>query len=163
MKIVFAFLVLWSSSAFSFVGFHCIPSLRETRMQVLVQNEEVQVLVVNPSGYAFMPQFDGPNSVFNISFNKMQGEDLKDLGDSFFFSWPKSACQIDSDKFTVSCRSEAKLAVNGIKAFGLTTTEVIEKYEGETYEKRKFRLSLEQSNIYFVTLQFDTKSCAKFN
>ena len=163
MKFIFTILVLLSSTAFSYEGFHCVPSMRETRMQVLMQNDEVQVLVVNPSGYTFMPQFDGPHSVFNISFNKMQGEDLKELGDSFIFSWPKSSCQIDSEKFTISCRSEAKVAVKGIKSFGLTTTEVTEKYENETYEKRKFRLSLEQSNVYFVTLEFGTNSCEKLN
>jgi hypothetical protein len=163
MKLLITSLILFTSTAFSYEGFHCVPSMRETRMQVLVQNDEVQVLVVNPAGYEFMPQFDGPHSIFNISFNKMQGEDLKDLGDSFVFAWPKSACQIDSDKFTVSCRSEAKAAVKGIKSFGLTTTEVTEKYESETYEKRKFRLSLEQGNVYFVALQFDTKFCSKFN
>ncbi len=161
MKLIFTILFFLSSTAFSYEGFHCVPSMRETRMQVLVQKDEVQVLVVNPSGYSFMPQFDGPNSVFNISFNKMQGEDLKELGDSFAFVWPKSSCQVDSQKFTISCRSEAKVSVKGIKSFGLTTTEVAETYEGETYEKRKFRISLEQSNLYFVTLQFDTKTCEK--
>lgn len=162
MKLIFVALVLFSSGAFSYEGFQCVPSLRETRIQVLVQNDEVQMLVVNPSGYNFMPQFDGPNSVFNISFNKMQGEDLKELGDSFIFSWPKSACRVDSEKFIISCGGEAKVAIKGVKSFGITTTEVVEKHENETYEKRKFRLSLEKNNIYFVALQFDTKSCAKF-
>lgn len=163
MKWIFLFLMSASINAYSYEGFRCIPSLRETRFQVLVQKEEVQLLVVNAMGYEFMPQFDGPQSVFNFSFNKMQGEDLKDLGDSFIFSWPKEACQVDSDKFIVNCRGEAKTAVKNIKSFGLTTTEITEKYDGQVYEKRKFRLSLEQGNIYFIALQFDTKSCEKFN
>lgn len=163
MKLAFVLSFLFTSFGFAYEGFHCVPSLRDTRLQVLVQNDEVQVLVINPSGYSFMPQFEGPHSVFNISFNKMQGEDLKELGDSFFYSWPKESCKIDSEKFIVTCRSEAKTAVKGIKSYGISTSEIIEKYEDETYEKRKFRFSLEQSNLYFVTLQFEKKSCEKFN
>ena len=160
---VFLLLALNISIAQAYEGFRCIPSMRETRIQVLVQGEEIQFLVINAMGYDFMPQFDGPSSVFNISFNKMQGEDLKDLGDSFTFSWPKESCKLDSKHFTISCRSEAKALVKSVKSYGVTTTEVTEKYENETYEKRRFRLSLEKDNMYFVSLQFDTKFCEKFN
>jgi len=147
----------------AYEGFRCFPSLRETRIQVLAQNDEIQVLVNNGAGYDFMPQFEGPNSVFNLSFNKMQGEDLKDLADSFTFAWPKDQCKLDTENFTVSCRSEAKASVKSVKSFGITTTEILEKYEDEKYEKRKFRMSLEKDNFYFVSLVFDTKSCSKFN
>lgn len=146
----------------SFEGFRCIPSMRETRVQVLVQKDEVQLSITNPMGYDFMPQFDGAQSIFNFSFNKMQGEDLKDLGEFFTFSWLKESCKLDSENFTVNCRSQAQADVKGIQSFGLTTTEITEKYDGESYEKRKFRLSLEKGNIYFVSLEFDKKSCEKF-
>lgn len=163
MKSVLISWMLFSMNAYSYEGFRCMPSMRETRMQVLIQNEEVQVLVVNPTGYDFMPQFEGPQSVFNISFNKMQGEDLKDLGDSFTYSWPKEACQLDVEKFILNCRSQAKAAVNNVKSFGLTTSELSEKYDGQATEKRKFRFSLEQGNTYFVSLQFDMKACTRLN
>ena len=147
----------------AYEGFRCFPSVKETRLQVLVQEKDIQILVVNGMGYDFMPQFDGPSSIFNIAFNKMQGEDLKSLGDSFTFYWPKESCKIDSENFTVNCRTEAATTVKDIKSFGLTTTEVTEKYDGQTSEKRKFRFSLEKDNIYFVSLEFNTSSCQKFN
>ena len=160
---LFIGLYLISFSATAYEGFLCVPSIRESRIQVLVVKDDIQVLVNNPSGYDFMPQFDGPSSIFNISFNKMQGEDLKELGDSFSFQWPKTACQLDVEQFTVSCRSEAANLVKSIRSFGITTTEVTEKYDGEIYQKLKFRLSLEKDNLYFVSLQFNKKSCQKFN
>ncbi len=160
---LFIFFSLFYSVAPAYVGFRCVPSMRESRLQVLEVSDEIQILVTNPMGYNFMPQFDGPSSTYNISFNKMQGEDLSSLGDSFSFSWPKESCKLDSAKFTLTCQSEAKQEFRSIKSYGFTTTEVTEKYNDVIYEKRKFRLSLEKVNMYFVTFQFDTKNCEKFN
>lgn len=154
---------LFGALASAYEGFRCIPSMRETRIQVLVVDQNIQILVNNGMGYNFMPQFDGPSSIFNLSFNKMQGEDLKDLGDSFMFNWPKSACVLNTDRFTIVCRSEASNQVKSIKSFGITTAEITEKYEQDVYEKRRFRLALEKDNIYFVALEFNSKSCEKFN
>jgi hypothetical protein len=162
MKIYLLILSL-ASSAQAYEGFHCVPSARETHFQVLVQEKNIEVTVTNSMGYEMMPQFDGPSSIFNISFNKMQGEDLKDLGQFFTFTWPKADCKIDNELFTIQCRSEAQNTVKSVKSYGLTTTEVSEKYEDEKYEKRKFRFSLEKDNFYFVTLQFNVETCKKFN
>ena len=160
---IFLFFTILASFAQGYVGFRCVPSMRESRLQVLVVNENVQILVTNAMGYDFMPQFDGPSSIFNISFNKMQGEHLSGLGESFSFSWPKESCKLDAEHFTLDCRSVAKQEVRSIKSYGFTTTEVTEKYDDVIYDKRKFRLSLEKVNMYFVTLQFDIKTCEKFD
>ena len=165
MKIFLALFITYFSFSivFGYDGFHCVPSMRDSRFQALVQGEDIIVLVTNPMGYEFMPQFEGPFSIFNISFNKMQGEDLKDLGATFTFTWPKESCKLDSANFVLNCRSQAKNKIGTVKSFGVTTTEVIEKYDDEIYEKRKFRFAFEKDNIYFVALQFNKKSCEKFN
>lgn len=161
--VLFVLLSLSTLTLQAYEGFQCVPSLRETRLQILVQGEDINLTVTNAMGYDFMPQFDGPSSIFNISWHKMQGEDLKDLGDSFTFSWPKSSCQLDTENFKINCRSEAKALVKSVKSYGLTTTEVTERYEDDTYEKRRFRLSLEKVNMYFVSLEFNKQNCEKFN
>lgn len=163
MKHIFFIIVFTTLNLKAYEGFRCIPSMRDTRIQVLVQEKTVEVLVTNPMGYEFMPQFEPPGTAYNIAFNKMQAEDLKDLGDQFSYSWPKENCQVDSQNFKVTCQSEAQAAVKTVKAYGITTTEVTEKYEGDTYNKRKFRLSLEKDNMYFVSLFFDAKNCEAFS
>lgn len=152
-----------SMSVNAYEGFACIPSEKETRIQVLVQDKKIEVRVTNPRGYDFMPQFEGPSSPFSISFQKMQAEDLKSLGDVFTYSWPKDKCQLNVEKYTLDCQSEAETDVKGIKSFSLTTSELTEKHLEELTEKRKYRFVLEQGNIYFVTLNFDTSRCFKFN
>lgn len=143
-------------------GFRCVPSFRDTRFQVLKTEQKIEVLVTNPSGYKFMPQFDGPSSQFHVAFNEMQAKDLVGLGNVFTLKWPKENCKIDTSKFTLSCSGSSEISVPGMKSYGLTTTEITETYESEIYEKRKFRISLEKENFYFVSLQFDTKTCEKF-
>lgn len=150
-------------SVHAYEGFRCVPSMRDTRFQVLVTEKTVELLVTSPMGYNFMPQFESPQSVFHQGFNKMQGEDLKALGDQFQFIWKKEGCQVDSKQFKISCLEPAALPVKDIKAYGLTTTEVVEKYGEDTYEKRKFRLSLEKGNMYFVSQQFEIRNCEVFH
>lgn len=148
--------------AHAYEGFRCIPSLRETRMQVLVGEKNVELRITNAGGYKFMPQFEGPTSVFNLAFHKMQGEDLSDLGDVFTYSWPKEKCQIDSKNFLFNCQGEATEKVAGINSFGISTTEILERYQGQVWEKRKYRLSVEKGNMYFVTFEFFTQNCEEF-
>lgn len=155
--------LLISSTGKAIQGFSCIPSARETRIQVLIDENTVKMTIVNPMGYQFMPQFDNATSVFNIPFLSMQGEDLKDLSDGFTVSWPKKLCTVDTTNFTIGCTSEALNKINSIKPLGLTTTEITEKYEAEIYSKRKFRFTLENINVYFLSLQFDTRTCKKYD
>ena len=162
MKLI-TFILLFSQTSFSYEGFRCIPSLRETRIQVLVKEKNIEVLVVNAAGYHFMPQFSTPASAFNLSFNKMQAEDLMDLGDAFMFSWPKDKCELDSGNFTLNCQGEAVQKVKSVASYGISSTEITEKYQNESYKKRRYRLAVEKDNIYFVNLEYYTKNCEKFN
>lgn len=154
---------LFVISAQAYEGFRCIPSLRQTRIQVLKRDKKIEVLVVNPSGYDFMPQFDAAGTAFSIAFNKMQAEDLRNLGDGFIYSWPEEKCKLDTALLTVSCSGEAEGAVPAIKSYGLSTAEITEKYDNDVYEKRRFRLSVENMNTYFVNLEFYKQNCEKFN
>ncbi|MBC7742394.1 MAG: hypothetical protein H7061_09365 [Bdellovibrionaceae bacterium] len=162
MKILIILFSLTSSLALSYEGFRCVPSARSTRFQVLVQEAQIEILVTNPTGYSFMPQFDSGGTLFNISFNKMQAKDLEELSEQFAFTWPKDLCKVDSENFKVSCNGIATNLVKSIKAFGITTTEMTEKYEEDIYIKRKFRFSLEKDNMYFVSQEYDIKFCQKF-
>lgn len=143
-------------------GFRCVPSFRDTRFQVAAVDQKIEIRITNPSGYKFMPQFDGPFSQFDGAFNEMQAKDLEGLGNSFTIKWPKENCKMDTGKFTLSCSGISEISVPAMKSYGLTTTEITESYENKIYEKRKFRISLEKDNIYFVSLKFDTKTCEKF-
>ena len=146
----------------AYEGFYCIPSLRQTRIQVLAIENDIEIRVVNPAGYEFMPQFDGSGSQFSLAFNEMQAEDLKELGEVFVFRWPKEKCNIDSINLTINCDGEALNKVGSIKSFGISTTEISEKSRNETYEKRKFRMSAEKDNIYFTSLDFYKENCERF-
>ncbi|MEQ1724087.1 MAG: hypothetical protein ABL930_13005 [Pseudobdellovibrio sp.] len=147
----------------AYEGFRCIPSLRETRIQVLVKEKNIEVMVVNAGGYDFMPQFSTPSSAFGLAFNKMQAEDLKDLAEAFTFSWPKDKCELDSQNFTVNCQGEAQQKVKSVASYGVSSTQITEKYQTETYEKRRFRLAVEKDNMYFVNLEYYKQNCEKFN
>lgn len=156
------FLLLLPLSAISYEGFRCIPSLRQTRLQVLVVGEHLEIMVVNPSGYEFMPQFDGAGSQYSLAFNRMQAEDLKEFGSGFTFRWPKEKCTLNSENFEVNCEGLALNQIGPIKSYGFTTTEVTEKIKSDVYEKRKFRFSAEKDNFYFASLEFYKQTCEKF-
>jgi hypothetical protein len=162
MKFLSLLFLFVAPSSFAYEGFRCAPSLRETRFQVLVKDQNVEIRVANPLGYKFMPQFSSPLSVFNLSFAKMQGEDLSGLGESFAFSWPREKCDLETDDLMITCQGEAQEMVNGIKSYGISTTEITEKYQREKFEKRRFRLSVEKENLYFVNLEFFKQNCEKF-
>lgn len=163
IKLTLALLLTFLTfSTYAAVGFRCIPSLRETRIQILEHEKEIELRVTNAGGYKFMPQFDGPTSVFNLAFHKMQGEDLTGLGDVFIYSWSKDKCQLDPKNFIVNCQGEALQKIDGVSSFGISTTEVLERFQGQIYEKRKFRLSVEKGNFYFVTMEFFTQNCEQF-
>ncbi len=157
---ILGFLFL-STQLNAYEGFRCIPSIRDTRLQVMVRDNQIEALITNGMGYEFMPQFEGPSSAYLISFNKMQAADLKDIGDMISLKWPKEKCTLDTEKFTLTCSGIAESSVKSIEGLGLTTTEITEKYETETYAKRKFRFSLHKDNYYFVSLVFDIKNCEK--
>jgi hypothetical protein len=160
MKKSYSLMALFLSlPSFAYEGFYCFPSFKSTRMEVLVKEDKVQLTVVNPMGYKFMPQFGSAGSVFNLSWFRMQGEDLEGLGDKYFFSWPREKCQIDSKNFLINCQGEAIEVVSDIKSFGLSTTEIIERYQGDVYEKRRFRQTLDKENIYFVDFEYHTRNC----
>jgi hypothetical protein len=160
--LILLFMTMLPNSGWAAVGFHCVPSMRDSRLQVLVLAETVEVFVVNPMGYEFMPQFDGPSSVFTQKFNNMQGEDLKALGDSFRFVWRKEDCKVDTSLLTVNCHAPSLNKVQTVTSYGLSTTEITEKYEGEISNKRKFRFAVEKENIYFLNLLYDVNNCAIF-
>lgn len=161
MKFILPFLMTFSSVAYAYEGFRCIPSLRDTRLQVLVQDENIELRVTNAFGYKFMPQFSN-GSVFNLAFFKMQGQDLEGLGDVFSFSWPREKCELDSKNFILNCQGEAITKVNEITSYGISTTEITEKLQDKKYEKRRFRISTLKDNLYFVNLEFYTQNCEKF-
>lgn len=162
-KIIVLLIMLFGMKSYSSEGFHCVPSLKQTRVQVLVKEGQIELLVINPMGYDFMPQFDLNRSSYLLKYDQMQADDLRNLGDVFTFKWPKSACKVDSNNFIVNCTGEAKGAVQDIKSYGLSTTEITEKNRDSIYEKRRFRLNVEKDNIYFINLEFLTSSCAAFN
>ena len=155
-------IILFPISVFAYEGFRCIPSLRQTRLQVLVKDKNIELMVVNAGGYEFMPQFDSAGSQYSLAFNKMQAQDLKDFAGGFVYSWPKDKCKIDADNFEINCNGEPLLPVETIKSYGVSTTEIIEKYNGEIFEKRKYRLNAEKDNIYFVNLEYYKQTCQKF-
>jgi hypothetical protein len=161
-KSIFLFAIFASVSANAYEGFYCFPSFRSTRMEVLVVEDKIQFTVVNPMGYKFMPQFSSSGSIYNLAFFRMQGDDLQDLGDRYVFSWPREKCQLESSKFLISCQGEALAPVGEVKAFGLSTTDIIERTLDQVYEKRRFRQTLDKDNIYFVDFEYHTMNCEKF-
>lgn len=160
---VIAVSIFVSQIGYTYEGFRCIPSLRQTRIQVLVVGENIEILVVNPSGYEFMPQFDGSGTQFSLAFNRMQAEDLKELGDGFIFKWPKEKCTLKPENFEINCEGLATNQIGPIKSFGFTTTEITEKTNAAVYEKRKYRFSAEKDNLYFASLEFYKQTCEKFS
>lgn len=160
-KLIFLLTFYLSCFAGAFEGFRCIPSLRQTRLQVLVTGNNIELRIINPAGYEFMPQFD-PGSQFTLAFNKIQAQDLAELGDGFAFIWPRSRCRLDAAGFVVNCDGEALNKVGTIKSFGISTTEITEKHRDEPFEKRKFRLNVEKDNLYFTSLEFYNQNCEKF-
>jgi len=162
LPVLFGILMLTSFRAQAVQGFRCFPSMRETRLQVLVKDNTIEALISNPMGYEFMPQFDGTSSAFQLAFHKMQADDLKSLGEQFSITWPKDKCQLDVNTFNLDCDGTSEISKSDVKSYGVSTTQISETYAEDSYQKRKFRFSLEKDNFYFVSLQFDIKSCEKF-
>ena len=142
-------------------GFACSQDPRDTRIQVILTADEVNVKILNPSGYSFMPQFEGPVSQFLIPSLKMQTDDLAALGDIAEFVWPRTKCKMrEMSDFTVDCEGPAlRSSAPGIVAQSLSTTLVDERSARSTVQKVKYRFVLEKSNFYFVGLLFPASSC----
>lgn len=144
-------------------GFYCLPSLKQTGLRVEKSEKAVKIVIKNPMGYDFMPQFDGPTSASSLSFQKMQFEDLKDLGSDFIFEWDISKCQLDTKNKTVNCDGASENKVKSIQSFYLSTTEVIEKIRNDQSAKFKYRLNLDKDGtMYFVSLEFYEQNCKSF-
>ncbi len=144
-------------------GFYCLPSLKQTGFRVEKSEKAVKIVIKNPMGYDFMPQFDGPTSASSLSFQKMQFEDLKDLGSDFVFEWDLSKCQLDAKNKTVNCDGASENKVKLIQSFYLSTTEVIEKIRNDQSAKFKYRLNLDKDGtMYFVSLEFYEQNCKSF-
>lgn len=145
-------------------GFACVPqSGRETRVQFLKNENELELRITNPSGYEQMPQFEGPTSLLSLGLQKMQFSDLRAIDQVFITKWTLANCDYDFKNFTVHCNGKAIDPAADLKVLGLTTTEVREKYKDEIFEKRKYRISVEKnSNYYFVTLFFNNQTCFNF-
>lgn len=150
-------------NSFAFDGFICNPSDRQTRVQFLEINDQIEIRVTNPAGYEFMPQFDGPVSKFSMGYQKFQYDSLEALGDIFTITWPKKSCALDSKKFNIKCGGDGQLSVKNIQANGIETIKVTEEYYFGTYESRKFRFSFNKEGSYlFSTLQFNIDNCKAF-
>ena len=165
VKSTFVLCLFISTAVFSaeYNGFRCIPSLRQTRIQVLETEKAIELRVTNPDGYDFMPQFDSSASAFSIPFMKMQAEDLKSLGEVFIFSWGKDKCRLNSSQFEVSCQGEALNKSSDVAAWGVTTTKITEEIDKDVYKKRRFRIAVENENTYFINLEFYNQNCETFD
>lgn len=161
IKLIFTILLVGIGSfADNKVLFGCYPSQKETRFQVLENEEEILVRFVNPRGYESMPQFDGPVSAEGISLLKWQIEGLKNIGNQIQFSWKKNNCQIEKEKQIINCDNKGNSSVSDIIPFSITTTEITEKIKLQESKKIKYRLVLEsQGNIFFPTIEFSQNFC----
>ncbi len=154
------------------VGFRCIPSMKETRLQILQESTKsdqgVVVRITNPMGFSMMPLLEGPVSQFQIPFLKMQAEDLQVLGDVFEIYWKKDQCQqLDWAKMRISCQGQGqlRLPVNSAKVTPMlmSSFSILEQAIDTETNFLKYRFVLEAAgNYYFVTLVYPAKSCASF-
>ena len=153
-------LLFFVSPSFAKEGFYCIPSIRSTWIAVEKTADKVVLAVKNPMGYDYMPQFDGPVSPSMIPFQRMQFDDLKDLGDSFVVEWPVKSCEFNQAEKTVFCNGAATKKIATIKAYGLSTIQITEKYKDDTYQKNRYRFTFEKDgNTYFISLDFFSTTC----
>lgn len=141
-------------------GFYCIPSMRSTWIAAEKKDGFVYISVRNPMGYDYMPQVDGPISKATLPFQKMQFDDLQQLGDEFNFKWKAEKCNFQLENKTVVCSGSAEEKRNDIEALSLTTIEITEKYPDATYLKNRYRFSFEkEGNTYFASLDFFNSTC----
>jgi hypothetical protein len=144
-------------------GFYCLPSLKQTALRFEKIDGINKLTVQNPMGYDYMPQFEGPTSLSSIPMQKMQFDDLKDLGSAFMFEWLDSRCTTDVINKTVNCDGASENKVKGIQSFYLSTTKIEEKNRQDKYKKFRYRINLDmQGSIYFVTLEFYDQNCKSF-
>lgn len=163
MKLFFGILFL-ASLANADKGFYCIPSLKQTGLQVISDGKTVSVSVRNPMGYEFMPQFEGPVTAQSIPLQKMQYEDLKKLGDGFTLQWPVAACQLDAVAKSIDCDGQPLQKISDIETNLVSTTLISEKSRGQSYDKQKYRFSFEkEGNFYFVSMEFYSLNCKSFD
>ena len=141
-------------------GFYCIPSVRSTWIFVEKTGDQFFIMVKNPMGYQHMGQFDGPVAQSSLPFQKMQFDVLKDLSDEFTLTWPASSCEYNGVEKTIFCKGPAVKKVATIEANGISTIQITEKYQTETYQKSRYRINFEKDgNTYFVSLDFFNSTC----
>lgn len=143
-------------------GFACSADPRSSRLQVVWNDSQIRVNILNPSGYSMMPQMEGPLTQFLIPFFKMQAEDLQAIGDQIEFIWPREKCQVNArgNVFAMDCSGSVQSSVaSGITASSLSSTSIEETSAQDVTKKMKYRFVLEQTNFYFVSLEFPLSSC----
>lgn len=145
-------------------GIACQPNAHDTQWLISWNEKEVTLKVINPMGYAFMPQMEtvGQSS---IPFLKMQSEDLKGLGDSFEYRWSRDNCTLGSpDEWLIECHGSVKSAdqKNKIPSLGFTTSRLEEQSMNGKQSTYRARVLFESDNIYFVTIPTALDFCKRF-
>ena len=145
-------------------GIACQPNPHDTQMMISWNEKEIILKVINPMGYSYMPQMEtvGQSS---IPFLKMQSDDLKGLGDSYEYHWPREKCTIGSpDEWLISCQGSVNAVdqKNKIPSLGFTTSRLDETTLNGKQSTFRARMIFDQSNIYFVTLPIATEFCSRF-
>ena len=144
-------------------GFYCLPSLKQTGFVIDKKDGFIQLKIENPMGYDFMPQYDGPTSASSLAMQKMQFDDLKDLGSGFVLKWADSKCTTDFINKTINCDGATENKIKNIQSFYLATTVIDEKTRSDQYKKFRYRINIDKSGTqYFISIEFYEQNCKSF-
>ena len=151
---------LFTHKLYAEVLFTCAPSEKETSVQFYETENQIWISIYNPSGYSFMPQFEGPISEESLPLVNQQLRELKEINQGITLKLKKESCEVNSKTKAIDCLTDTKTSIKDLNLNLISTTEITENSKSFYSEKRKFRFIFEKKgNYFFLSLTFDKNSC----
>lgn len=133
-----------------------------SRMNIRWDEKTVDVLVVNPRGFDWMPQMEAPFALRDLGLLKAQSDQLQGLGSEFEYAWKRESCEFSKDDgWLISCHAPVNAVGkdNGVQAALFTTARIDEKSLSGAQSTLRLRFIFSNGGMYFVAIPFPLQAC----
>lgn len=149
----------------------CQSHPKDVRVEVSWLEKEIQVRVVSPLGYDYMPLIEGPVRPSSLNWNRYQIEQLQTLGSRFEVSFAKDQCvwTVNKNKSDtrLECNGPSFQAPKDLLFTSFTLTRMTESTMKNQYSTRRFRMAVVKTgefgtDTFFVTIPVVETGCLDY-
>lgn len=151
-------LSLFSSSAFALT---CIENPAGLAASVQKSGDQIKFRFVAGRGYDSIPQVEGPIGGVHLWWTKYQIESLKELGDTFEFSMPLSACDLKrASEGIFSCSGKVEIPGTKLAVLLFDGYRIKQSHASGEYETQNFKIMIDKTDIFSFLVPFPARACS---